>query len=269
MPVSSGKDKSVQAPYGERVARVERVTDPVMLVLSVVYVVAFVIGYLPEIDPLLRDDALLAENAIVVIFALELGVRVAAAERRLAYLKACWLDVVIILLPFLRPLRPFVALLRVIPMVSRGVRGLQHVLGRYQGAYVLVLGAVTILLGTGLVLIFERDSGGSIESFGDALWWAMTTITTVGYGDTYPVTPGGRSVAVVLMAVGIAVFGVLTAGIAAYFVGEDESEGQSVQLERVLQKLDSLERRVEELDRKLENKEEAGDRSTGGRRREP
>lgn len=267
--MSPGEDKHAQAPYGARVARIERVTDPVMLLLAVAYVVAFVVGYLPELDPALKDNALLVENAIVVVFALELAVRVAAAERRVAYLKAHWLDVAIVLLPFLRPLRPFVALLRVIPLVSRGFRGLRHVLGRYQGAYVLVLGGITLLLGTGLVLVFERDAGGPIQSFGDALWWAMTTITTVGYGDTYPVTPGGRMIAVVLMAVGIAVFGVLTAGIAAYFVGEDESEGQEEQLGRVLDKLDSLERRIEELDRKLEDGGGTDDRSRGGREREP
>ena len=71
------------------------------------------------------------------------------------------------------------------------------------------------------VYIAERESGGSIASFSDAVWWAVTTITTVGYGDTYPTTPTGRGIAVLLMLAGISLFGLLTARIAAFFVEEE------------------------------------------------
>ena len=67
----------------------------------------------------------------------------------------------------------------------------------------------------------ERDAPGStIKSFGDGLWWAATTVTTVGYGDKVPVTVEGRLVAVALMLVGISVLGVVTAAVAAWFVDQ-------------------------------------------------
>lgn len=244
--------------YGRLVERVEQITELPMILLSLVYVLVLVAGYLAEPGSDLREDALLVEGLIVAVFAAELAVKVAVARRRLAYLREHWLLVAIVVLPFLRPLR-VLALLRVVPFLLRGLAGVRRVMDRYQGANVLVLGGVTILAGTGLILIFERGAGGPIQDFGDALWWALATVTTVGYGDTYPVTPAGRAVAFFVMAVGIAVFGILTAGIAAYFVESSAGEERASddRLDRILEKLDALEERVDELDRRLD----------GGRRR--
>lgn len=95
-------------------------------------------------------------------------------------------------------------------------------------------------------LVVEEDGGGNIDSFGDALWWAITTVTTVGYGDTFPVTPAGRGIAAFLMVAGIALFGVLTANIAAFFI-EQEYQGDPVaeRLDEVLQRLERLETLLE------------------------
>jgi voltage-gated potassium channel len=86
----------------------------------------------------------------------------------------------------------------------------------------------------GLVLSFEVDAHGSnIHGFADALWWAITTVTTVGYGDRFPVTAGGRGVAVVLMLVAIGLIGVLTATVASYFVEQQAGEGMADLNERL------------------------------------
>jgi voltage-gated potassium channel len=78
-----------------------------------------------------------------------------------------------------------------------------------------------LFLGSWLVLLSEQNAKGSnIHSYGDALWWAVVTVTTVGYGDRFPVTDLGRAVAVVLMLVGIGLIGVLTATVASFFVQE-------------------------------------------------
>lgn len=73
-----------------------------------------------------------------------------------------------------------------------------------------------------VVLDVERDvPEANIRTAGDALWWAITTSTTVGYGDQFPVTPTGRVLGGVVMLCGIALLGVVTASIASWFVRAD------------------------------------------------
>jgi len=124
-------------------------------------------------------------------------------------------------------------------------------MGPFQGAYVLVAGLITVFTSAGMMLVFEENSDGPIKTFDDALWWAITTITTVGYGDTVPVTSEGRALAAGLMVVGISLFGVLTAGVAAYLVEsatEEDEDEQSQKLDEILRRLEALERSLEQRD---------------------
>ncbi|MEJ7650121.1 MAG: potassium channel family protein [Nakamurella sp.] len=82
----------------------------------------------------------------------------------------------------------------------------------------MFLGALAILD------VEQLAPDANIRSFGDALWWASTTVTTVGYGDRFPVTTQGRFVAVGLMLVGLAVVGVITASVAAWLIENVERE---------------------------------------------
>jgi voltage-gated potassium channel len=85
-----------------------------------------------------------------------------------------------------------------------------------------------VFVGALAVLDVEQSApDAKIVTFGDALWWAMTTITTVGYGDMYPVTPIGRMVAAALMMSGIAVLGVVTASIASWLVQRVEDTAET------------------------------------------
>lgn len=107
-----------------------------------------------------------------------------------------------------------------------------------------------------LVLSLEEGTGGTIDSFGDALWWSITTVTTVGYGDTFPVTPVGRGVAALVMVTGIALFSVLTANVAAFFVERDEEQdAHSVAelLQQILKRLDALEHHLGEDHRRQQD----------------
>jgi voltage-gated potassium channel len=128
---------------------------------------------------------------------------------------------------------------------------------------VLLVSAVTLILVltvAGVVLIVERGNPhATITSYPDALWWALSTVTTVGYGDIYPVTSGGRLAGLLLMLAGIALAGIITAAVAAWFVQSvvkqaDEVENEknaaeaSMQQATVLQRLDALEARLAQVD---------------------
>ena len=114
-----------------------------------------------------------------------------------------------------------------------------------------------VLIGGSIEWLLERDAPqGTLGSWGDGLWWALTTLTTTGYGDHVPVTLAGRVVAAVVMVTGVAIIGGVAAAIALVsaravalaeeqaLVGEAESLEQ--RLEQRLNKLDSRLARIEE-----------------------
>jgi voltage-gated potassium channel len=99
-----------------------------------------------------------------------------------------------------------------------------------------VIASTVLLAGASVELEAERDApGANITSFGDAMWWALTTVTTVGYGDRYPVTPEGRVVGGVLMVVGIATVGAVTAAIASQLINPRQTTQPQPADERVHQ----------------------------------
>lgn len=92
-------------------------------------------------------------------------------------------------------------------------------------------GAALLLMFIAAVAMLDTERGyvdSPIQTFGDALWWSGATIATVGYGDVYPVTFVGRWVALCLMLVGISLIGVVTASIAAWFVGRGQDAESEV-----------------------------------------
>jgi voltage-gated potassium channel len=133
------------------------------------------------------------------------------------------LEIIAVALPMLRPLR----LLR---LISFGSLVLEKVsIGKSVGITIKVV-ITTLFLGyiaAIQITVVERLSPtGNIKNFGDGLWWAFTTITTVGYGDRYPTTTEGRVLAVCLMILGISLLGVVSATIAAWFVRLMQNEDQ-------------------------------------------
>jgi voltage-gated potassium channel len=87
----------------------------------------------------------------------------------------------------------------------------------------------------------------NIDSFAEALWWGVTTVTTVGYGDTFPVTAAGRGVAAVLMVLGIGIFGLLAASLAAYFIEQDTSREPEDRLDDIQVRLGRIEQQLGEM----------------------
>jgi voltage-gated potassium channel len=90
--------------------------------------------------------------------------------------------------------------------------------GRVVASVVASVGVVGFVGSIAVVDAERANPDANIQSFGDAVWWAATTVTTVGYGDRYPTTTEGRLVAVGLMLTGIALLGVVTAALASGFV---------------------------------------------------
>ena len=155
-----------------------------------------------------------------------------------------------VVLPFLRPFR----LLRLVRFVRVGVAlglNVQVVsdIASQKGTKVIAATVILILVaGASLTFLFERaEDGANLTSYGDALWWAGVTMSTVGYGDHYPITPAGRGVAFALMLFGIAMLSAMTATIAAYLVRESDDE--QITMSDLLRHIQELKAEVAELRR--------------------
>jgi Ion channel/PD-(D/E)XK nuclease superfamily len=134
-------------------------------------------------------------------------------------------------------------LLRAVAFLTIGLKFAHRALQHHQFHYVVLF--ATAVVGSGAIGIYvvERGTNRAIESFPDALWWAVVTATTVGYGDVSPVTAEGRLIAVVVMITGIAVVSAFTATIASYLFGRDK-ESEAAKLEA---RLGSIEVKLDEL----------------------
>jgi voltage-gated potassium channel len=94
--------------------------------------------------------------------------------------------------------------------------------------FILVYGVGLVIIAATVVASVEGGEGAYIQSFPDALWWAVVTITTVGYGDVVPITAAGRAVAIILMIGGIAFFSGVTANLASFLVKGDDRQKKAL-----------------------------------------
>jgi voltage-gated potassium channel len=178
------------------------------------------------------------------------------------FIRHLW-ELPILLLPFFRPLR--------LLSLANVVRVLEHAVGdTIRGRVVVytVVGAVSIVYASSLAILdAERGAPHStINTFSDALWWAMTTVTTVGYGDLSPVTGTGRIVAVALMIGGITLLGTVTATLASWIV-QRVSEEDTASHTATAVEINELREEIRQLAASLdaERRQATGDRMEGNR----
>jgi len=202
----------------------KRVWNETLTVLAVAFLIAY--SY-PAFNANLSTST---QNLINVVqwicwsaFAVDLIFGFLNAKNKKLYLRHHTLEVASVLLPFLRPLR----LMRVI---SFGGLALQRIAVGKQIAITLKVALsaafISYIAAIQITLSERTVEGSNIKTFSDGLWWAVTTVTTVGYGDRYPTTTEGRLLAVLLMVTGISLVGVITASVAAWFVKLSQEEGK-------------------------------------------
>jgi len=199
----------------------------VVFVLSVYVLLAILIDtifVLPEETSILLSYI---DNTICVFFFTEFCVRFFQAENKLKFMRWGWV-VLISSVPAISYLRAgrilrLIRLLRLIRAFRSTQNFLNHVFrNKAQGALtsVAILAVLLIIFSSIAILQVEKDPNSNIKSAEDAIWWSYVTITTVGYGDKFPVTTEGRVIAAVLMTAGVGLFGTFTAYVASWFVAE-------------------------------------------------
>ncbi len=221
--------------------RWEDLTTWPLMAVALVFLAAFA---WPIVDTGLDPDIRRVSTTVLVLswwaFLVDYVVRLALAKQRLRFMRQHPLDLASVAIPALRPL----LLLRVISVFERA-------LGRNLSSrlMVYVVAVSTLALGVGSLAVLSAEQGepdANIQDLPTALWWAMTTVTTVGYGDRFPVTEQGRLVAAALMLCGIALLGVVTASLASYIVDRVGEQEESIE-QRTHRDVERLVREVQAL----------------------
>lgn len=220
------EDAEVEAPPSGRVEWWEQRTEWLLALLAVGFLVAYAVPILDRgLSGSARTSFQVADLIIWVAFVVDYVVRLVLA-RRWRYFWTHLHDLAMVTLPVLRPLR-LLRLLMLLRVLNR------RAANSLRGRVVLYVGATALLLivcAALAVLDAERGHrGANISSFGDALWWSVATVCTVGYGDRFPTTTEGRAVATALMLGGIALIGVVTATFASWLIDRVREVAQDEQ----------------------------------------
>lgn len=224
-----------------------------MLALCLYALAALALDSFFQVQESTRQLLEYADTGVCLLFFLDFILSLIHAPKRWQYFFTWgWLDLAssIPMLGLLRWGRA--ARIMRIFRVLRGARATKiiasFVLKRRAESVGLAAALVSLLLlifSSIAVLHFEKTaSEANIKSAEDAVWWAFATITTVGYGDRYPVTSEGRIVAMLLMVAGVGLFGTLSGFIAAWFLSP-ENQQQKNELENLRQEIRQLRELIE------------------------
>ena len=227
--------RSVQSQRGTakgmrpRGARLIAYLDLLVILLSVYVLGALAVDTFfrlpPEVSELLQDIDLF----ICIFFLADFCIRFHYAPSKRRFMRWGWVDL-IASIPAIEPLR-IGRMLRLLRLIRLLRLLLAHGHGNYfsrllrrnrrQGAFVIATMVAVVMLISSSIAILEAERSSpeaNIKTAEDALWWAYSTITTVGYGDRHPVTTAGRLVGAALMTVGVSLFATLAGFIGSYFV---------------------------------------------------
>ncbi|MFG2531881.1 potassium channel family protein [Streptomyces sp. NPDC048516] len=203
----------------------ERTAQPYLLAASLLFLTSYAVRVLvPGLSPGWKTWWELVTVVTWSIFGVEYLARLALSDDRRRFLRTRWLDLIVTVLPLLRPLR-------IVDMHERMQRRRDHPRLVLESRVMAYTGITSLLLGFAASLAVYHDEraapGANIHTFGDAVWWACSTLTTTGYGDATPVTPRGRLVAVALMFVGVALVGAVVGSFSSWLLRRFRQDGET------------------------------------------
>lgn len=231
-------EKNLELERLELLAQVEDWLELPMVVLGFVWLALLVAELVWGASSLFEGLGTL----IWIVFILDFTLKLILAPRKRRYLRHNALTLVALFIPALRVFRIARAvrvfrlartarslrLVRMVTSLNRGMRALSATMGRRGFGYVVALTLIVTFAGAAGMYAFEREVAGGLGSYGTALWWTAMIMLTLG-SETWPQTPEGRVLCILLSLYAFAIFGYVTATLASFFIGRD-AEGVGTEL---------------------------------------
>ncbi len=224
----------------------------IIVVLSVYVLLVLLIETIFTLPPSVQQLLLHVDNAICVVFLIDFFGRFFRSKNKLGFMKWGWLDLISSIpnLEYFRAgrLARLVRLLRIL-RAFRSIKVLVHFIFQHRRestfSIALTFSFLVYVFSSIAILSVETDPNSNIKSAEDALWWGFVTLTTVGYGDKYPVTTEGRMIAAVLMIVGVGFFGTFAGYISSWFVSLRKDEDQRRAKEEMIEQEEKMKAMIE------------------------
>jgi voltage-gated potassium channel len=230
--------------------RWERYTAFPLTGMAVAFLAVYAVPILqPQLPAPLKAGCEIANIVIWIMFGVDYLTRLALSSDRRLFLRTHLFDLVVLLLPLLRPLRALRLVTALLVLNRRTERWTRGRLAIYVAA---TTGLLIVVAGLAILDAERAIPDANIQSYPEALWWAVVTITTVGYGDHFPITITGQLVALSLMIGGIGLIGFVTGSLASWIVErttttERPAEATKADIERVLTEIRQLRTEVADL----------------------
>ncbi|WP_460545190.1 potassium channel family protein [Glycomyces halotolerans] len=251
MPASSPFPQERAQRWPEQLTAWERATNTPLFILALLFLIAYAAPILHTgLPSWVEDAAKLVNYGVWALFAIDYAARLVLVGRgrRWRFVYTHPLDLVMVLIPFARPLRLVRMVLVLIEVFSRHAR---TSLRTKASVYITGVTLMILLVASLAILDAEQGIEGSqIHNFGDALWWSVVTASTVGYGDFVPQTATGRIVASILMFAAIGLVGLVSGSLASWFVDRvaaQTGEEDKAEAEVLSRRLAVLEAQVAEM----------------------
>ena len=218
-----------------------------MVFLTLLLIPAMIIPAMYDLSPTWERVIYIVDISIWGAFYFEMFIKLTVSKNRLRTIKHNWFLVLILLIPSFRLFRlaRLARMLRVLRLLRLQSRIASLKESSRQLIYNIEYGvgalAIAIFVSAFILWQVEQRAGGAIQTFGDSLWWAVITMTTIGYGDTIPTSGAGRVVGGISAVVGVLVFMVITAKLASYFVHYKVQETHDKRTEALLRRLEAIE----------------------------
>ena len=196
-----------------------------LLILSLYVLLSLLISTVFQLSGEIKILLNYIDNVICIVFLIDFSIRFKNSENKLEFMKWGWIDLVASIpsVDFLRAgrLLRLIRLLRVFRALKSTKLIYEHInRNKKQSALtsVALISFLMVVFSSIAILQFEKGINSNIKTAEDAIWWSYVTITTVGYGDKFPITTEGRIIGAILMTTGVGIFGTFTALVSSWFI---------------------------------------------------